>query len=189
MSHINEKGGRRPPCKACSGLKLLPHKQLTNFQLILWSIPDPWLEHAVPLSHPPCKKGARWNTDWAVHMACTPWVSQNHIAFKISKTEGWLGGFMAGEGVCACVQGRVAVVGCVYVHVRCSACVMSRVPCQSRAWCGGCDIVWALRGTDTVVVMVVCAYECVCMKTEWRRLQQNKLLEKGVFPFPRNLPG
>ena len=62
---------------------------------------------------------------------------------------------MVGEGVCACVQGRVAVVGCVYVHVRCSASVMSCVLCQSRAWCGGCDIVCALRGTDTVVVMEI----------------------------------
>lgn len=73
---------------------------------------------------------------------------------------------MAGEGVCACVQGRVAVVGCVYVHVRCSASVMSCVLCQSRAWCVGCDIVCALRGTDTVVVMVVRAYKCACIKTE-----------------------
>lgn len=31
MSHINEQAGEQSPAEACSGLKLLPHKRLTNF--------------------------------------------------------------------------------------------------------------------------------------------------------------
>lgn len=169
MSHVNEKGGRRPPRKACSGLKLSPHKQLTNFQLILWSIPEPWLEHTVPLSYPPCKKGARWNTDWArarVRDFHSMDITEPHLSLKSQRWRaGWEDTWR--EKGCVyvwkgCDAAVVKMVVCVCMFVCMAVCsVTSRVLCQWSAWCGVCDVVWALRGTDTVVVTVVCAYECV----------------------------